>query len=358
MNQKLSRELAEEIAAEMKRSAVTEGLDHTIPDDLADILFRLGSNPAPGGQLQGILDDLSRRVEAGMAQAGVSLEFDVFVGQFPTGSFNAQAKRTSAGVLILINTGLMMLIHQSVKILSYAIRFTEYGEGGNVVFADDPDHPAGHSQKEIIDALTEVVVAYLRFEGEEGSRRAMRFPAQADRRGYIAQRLTENCELFAVAHEYGHAIDGHLSKPRSVLKSTSVGEMELVEKEWNQEFVADALGANLMLRQFEVIADDLGDDFSRQWELLNIVAAPLFFFALDNLVTEARGLPGDTPGAAVLDHPPSVERAASIRQYVHDYMIKSTGLPDGGKIFWWADQILDLMAFMTDAVLARLGERR
>jgi hypothetical protein len=339
---KPSREQAEAIAAEMKISATKEGLGHTIPENIVDILMGNLSGSAPGGYLQSILDDLSRRVKTALEQTGVTLEFNVSVLQAPEGAFNAVAVSTPGGVLILINTGLMMLVHQFVKILTYAMRFTEYDKDGKVTIVGDPDRPAGYSQEEIVDALTEVMVAYVCFEAQEGSRRARRFPAQADRRGFIARHLVENVELFVVAHEYGHAIDGHLNKPREGLNQ---------EKKWNQEFMADRLGVNLMLRQFEVIADDLKDDFARQWELLTIAAAPLFCFALDDLIEAARTLVRKAPSATSLDHPPSSERAAYVRQYLRDYTGRDV-------IFEFAHPLLSLMSFMSNAVIARLRERK
>ena len=77
-----------------------------------------------------------------------SLKADVFVGEFPTGSINAQAVKVDGGFLVLINSGLLVVIQQVVEYL----------------VAGDPDNPTDRdANRTTIDGVVAVLEAYLRF---------------------------------------------------------------------------------------------------------------------------------------------------------------------------------------------------
>ncbi len=227
------------------------------------------------GDFNELLRDYAAEIEHKITTLGIAFTMDIYVGEFPTGSFNAQACPAPGGALLLVNTGLMMFIHQTVKIMMHAVFFR------NDPSDESPENTKGniiYTRPEIIKALADVVIAYLT-RGD--SRAARRFPAEGGGRGMLAAALVGRIERFVLAHEYGHAIAGHLdaSEAKTITADSAEGVIEVIAKSWEQEFVADIWGVQLILPSENVI-----DTMEKLAQLQLAVAGPLLFFALDSLI--------------------------------------------------------------------------
>jgi hypothetical protein len=256
------------------------------------------TNPVEFG-FNGLIQDMATEIEHLIVKAGVSFSHNVFAGEFPTGSFNAQIRPAANGFLVLINTGLMMFIYQTLKVMMYSA----FDEGVNPI-----EYRNRVGNLSVAHVLSEIVLAYLTV-GDP--RYATRLPALGGTRMMLFNDFFDNCERFAVAHEYGHLIGGHLDEPKLAVSNTPVGELEIVKKEWQQEFEADVLGALILLRALPPIRNDY--DFMK---FKFVVSGPLIFFTLDELITKATmEILGLGNFVIVTDHPPAQLRIENLKKY-------------------------------------------
>ncbi len=117
----------EDIIAEMKANAHGPDLSPAVYEEIRrNAAVQLLEEE--GGRFQPIIDEMSAEIRERLTEKGMTLPLPVFAGQFPHGSFNAQARPVAGGVLILINSGLFMFIYQMVKVATMATRFTDYNE--------------------------------------------------------------------------------------------------------------------------------------------------------------------------------------------------------------------------------------
>ena len=89
----------------------------------------------------------------------------------------------------------MYFIYQTAKILTFGIRFVEFDEEGKSIEGTAKGVSEYTSADKQIEALAEIVLAYLRFED---STRARRFPAPGGFKGVMLIELVHACEKFAV----------------------------------------------------------------------------------------------------------------------------------------------------------------
>jgi hypothetical protein len=111
-------------------------------------------------------------------------------------------------------------------------------------FSTDKDHIRQRidSDDSVVHRFADVLLAYAA-TGRPGN--AEQYFPEAHY-GRLAEVLRNSMELFVMGHEYGHIILGHLSQAEST-ESTPSGAEE-IRYSWTQEYAADFVGANLMLR--------------------------------------------------------------------------------------------------------------
>lgn len=291
--------LSEAFHTEIKEGGVFNWLSNQSKDDLLQFVEeRLGQTSGLAWQLKTLL----KQVQTSAAELNWNLSFPVFAGEFPTGSFNAQAYRSESGAFLLMNTGLMMFIYQCAKLFSLSSRFI-------VRDFDDVsrDSEVGHlmTPDETVEALADIVLAYI-FRGH--STFAYRYPAQGGFRGIVTANIVESTEFFVLAHEYGHAFSGHLTTPKTVRRMTSQAgvELDFVEKSWTQEIEADICALLLLLPPSKRTISKPEELFL----LMLRLTGPFFFFSIDELINAVvKELQGISREAFVVtDHPPSSER--------------------------------------------------
>ena len=292
------------------------------------------------GLLQPVIDDISSELNTELAADGRSLPCAVYAGQFPHGSFNAQARVVPEGVLVLLNSGLFMLLHQVLKVAALASRFTDEGANGELV--EHPDiEPPSHTLDEIADLLTESVLAYLLF-GE--STRARRLPALGGVLAFSHGGLLRGVETFAVAHEFGHVLGGHLTTDEHR------GDPDaFAKKSQHEEFDADLIGTELLVSALDrrVRAAVAEGDESAEVQRTLVGPGPLIFFSISQLVENVRSRVSALPTREPTDtstHPSTDERRRRLREVLASDPRVSLEL---------ADAMEGFLAFHTDGVVAR-----
>lgn len=314
----------DEIIAEMKANAHGPDLSPEVYDEVRRVFAaQLAENE--GGRLQPIIDEISAEIRERLTEKGMTLPLPVFAGQFPHGSFNAQARPVPGGVLILINSGLFMFIWQMLKIATMAIRFTALNEKGELIGHPELP-PVIESREEITSLLTDCVLAYILY-GD--SRRARRLPTLGGVRHLLLVRLVRACETFTVAHEFGHVIDGHFSEAAPELDLDAISYSS---KDHLQEYNADQIAAALLIAGVQAEADALAqkpsiDEYELNYFQLDAktsVAGPFLFFALSQLIDQVRNRVLSVPSSEppeVSSHPPAPERVSRLRALFSDYPI-------------------------------------
>ena len=249
------------------------------------------------------LDAAVPRVAEEFVSANTNVQF--YVGVFPTGMFNAQACQVSGGFLVLINQGLMMLLYQTMRVYSWAVRDVT-----------DPSPPADGKTRMAL-GLTDALRAYL----ETGhSATAAPLEPVAGRRAVPGNLILTAMERFVLAHEYGHVIAGHLQDARR----ERVGNLTLLMKQRDDEFLADALGTMLLIAALNLPDVETFNDYAGL-KLSCEIAGPIFSLEVGALVLRAQrawqGLPEEETleELAYSDHPAPGLRIYRIKQLLREH---------------------------------------
>lgn len=247
--------------------------------------------------VQESLDRIARSVEESIERIPryrAAFPKDVFVGDFPIGTFNARVMRTPNGYLILVNSGLPVLI----QALMHAVNLTE-------------DLSKCAEDDNIVALVKAIVVHYLQSREPIGGP----LPIAPGPGGMLAFRMKRACELFVLGHEYAHRLLGHLSaneSPTEVL-NTSSGQLSVVATNWDMELAADRGAYHLLIGtedpaqlDFDIVERALAgshEAFGHAVDLMCSVAAPLTCFAIDVLIATVRKAIGGGEVQHSMTHP-------------------------------------------------------
>ncbi|SDG51601.1 hypothetical protein SAMN05216553_108443 [Lentzea fradiae] len=294
----------------------------------------LGETP-PDDVLSGRHDPHARRaekIESAVRGLGLDLPGPVHLGEWPHHSFNAQARRMRNGTLLLVNVGVPMLLTEVALALSTRVVIVDPEGGGDWPPRQTETHE--RRAKQATENLANSLAAYLLYTD---SRKGGRQQLDGTGRGAIAFMAADAAQLFAVAHEYGHFLAGHLDQPRPT-------GSEWLRKSHEQEFEADEIGMLLALEVQKADEQIAGGPFLRT----NIAVLGAFlFFAIDHLLTRVRDeVPELGAHRIVSDHPRSDLRAAALRRTVVEL--------EGPDVFQLADAFVPNLAAQEDHVIASL----
>lgn len=239
-----------------------------------------------------------------------SFRSNVFAGEFPTGSINAQAVQVEGGFLVLINSGTMVMLQQVVNFLSQG----------------DPDKPSSDDANiSAVDGVTAVLAAYLRhgdpFFGPK--------PISGGMKSLFTYAFSSACEQFVLAHEYGHILAGHFDDAVLHLErfDTEAGTIDVIKKDWKQELEADTIGYKIILGVEEYSQLDVSviDQAFLETELRTTImaealkmkcaiAAPFLFLTIDAILDQVNKTVREKSGLTNVDslHPPAKMRIDNI----------------------------------------------
>lgn len=246
-----------------------------------------------------MIEKFAKEIESSIRKVKPTRMETVFAGEFITGDFNACALRATNGILVLINTGVMNLIHQVTTLLGYRVRMNE----------TDSDILEPHRA---VPILADTAISYL-VEGD--SLLAERVPPLYGAKGNLIAGLRRECERFVLAHEYGHAIGGHLSGDNQETCESKVARLVLIKKSWEQEFEADRLGLKLLLAEDE---DYIAKENEFRLTIREKIAGTFLFFSIVEFISQAAAAVQNKPYEVIYSetHPPSGQRIQELRAYL------------------------------------------
>ncbi|KPK85798.1 MAG: hypothetical protein AMJ94_18610, partial [Deltaproteobacteria bacterium SM23_61] len=239
--------------------------------------------------------------------------------------FNAEACRVDNGYLILVNSGLLFFLKQIIEALNMGREFDKV-----------------QKDEEVITTIAQAILTYLRFRDPVFGPT----PLAGGLKMFLVMFLTEACEQFVLAHEYGHILSGHLDGQLGNLQvvRTKVGDVEIIKNDWKQEFEADDVGYELLIGgkdageiDFDVIDQAKGlesimtpeevSTVGKGARLMAALAAPLLFFTIESLVTKTWLAIHKKDAEALLSrtHPPSEIRLDRIRKRISWIPMKYLG---------------------------------
>ena len=310
---------------------------------MAAVRQRLGSRRGLAFQIELLYGEVRQACQ----EYGYTVPVPVLVGEFPTGSFNAQAVRMNHGVLLLINTGLMTLFYQCAMLVmrSFAIRIDDDNTAATRARVDPT-----LSHDELVASMTQAVIAYL-VTGR--STNASRGETNTGVSGALGGYLARSADKFVIGHELGHAVAGHLSTAKSVRRATGTGDFALdtIPKSWEQEIEADVYGIRFLIPPSKMT-------ITTQAELQHlslVLSGAYLFFGLDHFFADLDVKLKLSGRATVLesDHPPSEVRAEAVTMY-----LKKIGAEQAlGMAMFLQRWFAELTSEVSDRVVTQLRSR-
>ena len=330
-----------EIQSQLQKVADMNG--YQLPQELSDFFNqseKLFEKYATNDFIDPEIRMLAEEVENDIVMSfGKMIHMPVFVGEYPTHSFNAQAEFVPGGALILINTGLRNMIDEIVKIIGLTITFTGTpGPPGpeSIIYEE-----AVTIERETIAGLViNVICSYLFLERipDVNLSGLFDFKKLGFHRIKFWAEYTAAIKKFVVAHEFGHILAGHLDETRSININSYSDDLNLIAKDWLMEYEADIYAIRLQLGSGEIVVDS--DAELRKLEIIFLGA--MIFFEIDRLINmiwkEMKGY-GDV--LFVGDHPPSNIRWKRINDYYTELVGHDIDTPYINTFQYWFKTISD-----------------
>lgn len=249
-----SQKLSPEIVERLKHKVATKIIQSSIRDGtydstgLKDILTKIKEWDGIVGEdkFSEFIQPVANKFADAARKIGKPLQTPVYCNVFPTGDFNAMAVPRKSGYLILINRGTFDFISKMLIALSHSMMFVDKIPSPTI--EEIPSNVSGDSRfnkEERASFFAQVVIDYI-LSGDALDV-DMRFPMASGGNMPIVQNLLVNILNFMVAHEFGHAICGHLTDRKLAISDTKSGKLKIVSKNWDQEFEADRYGFNLII---------------------------------------------------------------------------------------------------------------
>jgi len=249
--------------------------------------------------------ELSQKIEQAAEEAGMPIPHRPVLGTLPTGQINAMTIRVpgSNDFLILFEWQLFLFALLLSKAVCRALPFAKDDKGLSFSTNMKDVQQRVDADPSVVGRFAEVVIAYA-VTGLPS--RAPQYFAEAEY-NVLANQLLNSVELFAMGHEYGHVISGHLSGETNGTTPQISGaeDAEELDYSWMQEHEADLVGASLMMRSL-----------SSEWDAaFSYWGADFFFSAIDIMDRAVSVLKGqmETP-SKLSSHPPSEYRRELLRE--------------------------------------------
>jgi hypothetical protein len=285
-------------------------LDQALPTADPKIKRHLATLYEEAG-LNATIQRVAKKVQSAASNYG-NLPANIYVGMYPTGSFNAQVSKTVDGPLILINTGTEFFIIEIVKLfVAGTFAFVESAADAS---EKELRNAIGMNEAQVSEQLARLLYAYVALGDAAAARK---LPMMEGESLIAVSVLAWAAQEFLVAHEYGHIIKGHLDgrEPRNAVAeggSLKVNWMN-VEQEAEADFSALRICTALTLQETGERIDTPDKLIKLQFRF----AGPTIFFALSDLIEEAfKSLIGKRGYILIGDHPPTPMRLKFCNEYL------------------------------------------
>lgn len=257
------------------------------------------------------LKELEAKIQNTIVSRGIKLDGVPYLAQLPTGKFTARILKVprSNEYLVLFDRHLFTFALLVSKIIALSIPCKIDESNGSLSFSLDRNVIGSHiyNNPEPIKRLYELIVAHLFDGGINNAPQYSISPAEYK----IAEIIWHCMELFVLAHEYAHWLNGDLDNP--IKGARSVEDLEEVGLwfGWDREFMADKLGIELAIDSIQ------GAYFDKSW----VYASACAFFEILHLFDKASSIFAkneyDTTDKRMImntvSHPPPRMRIGSFR---------------------------------------------
>ena len=231
---------------------------HPYPDALGDavaieldkkwpgFLKTLKESPPEASTMRGVINGLLKDLAGPLGERNKAIPIeDVAVGELQTLDANACCVEVPAGgYVILINTGLMILVYKLIKSFASMIQFNRAYGRTSIGFFE-----GYHTLEEIAEYTHQTIGTYLLYNAPVG--RMLPVASLSRDQMDVTAALLHFAELFVLAHEFGHIMEGHLSRAKKLKVMLKKEEISVFRPEWNQEHEADVYGLGLILEKVQ-----------------------------------------------------------------------------------------------------------
>jgi hypothetical protein len=193
------------------------------------------------------LSDLADQLErAGREHLGWHMPERPLLGTLPTGRVNALTLLVpgTGEHLVLFESEFTSFAHLAAKAVADVLPVRRTADGGAEISLNLEEVSRGIAQRpEKAQRFGELVRAYLETGRPSRAPQSFLDPVQA----FWAAMLSHSVELFALGHEYGHILRGHLGerRPAAWLEGSSLSDPEELAYSNQEEVEADAEGISL-----------------------------------------------------------------------------------------------------------------
>jgi hypothetical protein len=286
------------------------GLDPSRRKQLADKLYhemleRANQVPSPYEEPIGyaIMRRIADAIEAAVQMANMPIESMPVLSTLPLGQINAKTILIpdTTEHIVAFDLGLIFFMHHLPNAIARAIPMKDQIFGGSIEgirnrIRRDPS---------IVGWFSELVIEYAT-TGDP-----VLTPVYTIEPEYAlpAHILRDSMMCFALAHEYGHVIAGHLSGRTPTAALHPHVDTEALEYSWRQELEADECGLGLSI----LAMHQLGyEEVSMRYS-----GADLYFSAMDIMDRAVSLLEyGDERRRTLGSHPPSDQRRSALRRLI------------------------------------------
>ncbi len=211
------------------------------------------------------------------------------------------------GYVVLVNVGLMLFLHVVAKLVFTQARWGSQKQNETWETTSASVH-LSLPFEDAVAHLREAVGQYIKIGMWLPTPNREHVAIQDSDINILLLRLVEAAERFVLAHEFSHAILGHLDRKATITLAMPDGTetVSIISKTFQEEYDADLFAASLLSAGFPTHLER--DDHAAAIQIQTTIAGPLFFFALDEIIREAGG-------SKLPTHPPSKERAQKLRSY-------------------------------------------
>ena len=253
--------------------------------------------------VQPVIDLVMGKLDICLQQRGERLPPNLYAGVYPTGRYNATIYETPNGTLVLLNLGLMLLMHKICKLFMYFV------------------HERSGFDRELVDLIRRIFTAQL----PEGKGDLPSVPPLGGALGVRSGALLLSAETFVLAHELGHYVLGHIDDTRTLEDTLGIEHPAVLVLRRSKELEADKFSVECMLAGGvpDLAVPEVGSDSTGYSDLF--IGGPWLFLRLYEVLKMVGEAWGVVDPARDEHHPPALERLTATQ-----VQFANAGMPGAG----------------------------
>ncbi|MCH7727560.1 MAG: hypothetical protein IH991_13905 [Planctomycetes bacterium] len=322
-------------AREVFESARRDGLDEfEAREEVDEFLLERECEEHTFSTVHEFIQSIGARVEQLVHLQGASLDQPIFFGEFPLGMYAANVQCAGNGHLVLVDIGMIMCLYHAAKVYVWSWNFQTF---------DDAGDPSRMSTAWDTDDTLRAMATIARCYHNGNVNAAPRHQLPTDIRLWLMAAMVQNAEMWVVAHEFSHILNGDLEPELRTTWETNVGAVEIAAIRREQEFSADLTATNIMLADKNWSRTDVKDPGRNEVRALLAGIALVFGFK-NTLDVFGQRVLNQSRNEDLVTHPTTFERSNAIRTAIERKMdAELLGYFDSC-LSWWrncADLVID-----------------